>query len=316
MADYGIRRYRLRNAILCRGLREGFTLEDGVLDTAEQGRIVLPALDSAQPDCAWGRLSMDCRIGPEGMLTVRAFASNQNEIVRNNAVVPVDEFLEHPDVPWPEKERLFTLAGGMERSGAKDLLLGGQTGRYLWLWLEVTGGGTLENLRVYVPGDNFLRTFPQVYQMDNDFLQRYLSIFSTMYQELQEKIDRIPGLLDIDTAPEMLLPVFASWMGLETDMALFEAPELRRLLKAAPELLARKGTKWAVLEVIKLLVEEPVYLVERNLLLSNMDGSEALYGSTPYDFTVMLARHLDEKLRLRLKYLIDQFKPAWTRARN
>ncbi len=315
MADYGIRRYRLREAILSRGLRDGFTLEDGALETAERGQIVLPALDSAQLDCAWGRLSLHCRLGPEGMLTVRAFASNQNAVVRNNMVVSIDEFLLDPEISRQEKERLFMLADGAEHSGAKDVLLTGQEGRYLWLWLEVTGGGRLEDLRVYVPGDNFFRTFPQVYQTDNDFLRRYLSIFSTMYQELQEEIDRIPELFDVETAPESLLPVFASWLGLETDMALFEAAELRRLLKAAPELLARKGTKWAVMETVKLLTEDPVYLVERNLLPVGADGGTALYGETPYDFTVMLASHLDEKLRLRLKYLIDQFKPARSRYR-
>ncbi len=313
MADYGIRRYRLREAMLSRGLRDGFTLDGGTLETAERGYIVLPALDSSQPDCGWGRLSLDCRLGPEGMLTIRAFASNQNAVVRNNEAVSIDRFLLDPEVSRQEKERLFLLADGLEHSGAKDVLLMEQTGRYLWLWLEVTGGGRLENLRVYVPGDNFFRTFPQVYQMDNEFLRRYLSIFSTMYQELQEEIDGIPDLLDADTAPEPLLPVFAFWLGLETDMALFEAAELRRLLKAAPELLARKGTKWAVLEAVKLLTEEPVYLVERNLLPPGADSGGALYGETPYDFTVMLASHLDEKLRLRLKYLIDQFKPARSR---
>ncbi len=72
------------------------------------------------------------------------------------------------------------------------MLLDGQTGRYFWLWLEVTGGGTLENLRVYVPGDNFFRTFQRAYQIDDAFLRRYLSIFYTMYQDLQKETDSIP----------------------------------------------------------------------------------------------------------------------------
>ena len=173
--------------------------------------------------------------------------------------------------------------------------------------------GTLEDLRVYVPGDNFFRTFPQVYQTDNDFLQRYLSIFSTMYQEFQEEIDALPELMDVDTAPEALLPMFARWLGLETDEALFSSEELRRLLKAAPELMARKGTKWAVEKVVKLFVEEPMYIVERNLIQSDKRHSEGLYGATPYDFTVMVGRKMDEKLRLRLKFLIDQFRPARSR---
>ncbi len=118
MADYGIRRYRLRNTILSRGLWEGFTLEHGTLETDGQGSILLPALDSAQPDCTWGRLSMDFRLGPKGMLTIRAFASNQNAVVRNNEVVSIDKLLLAPEVSQQEKERLFMLANGMEHFGA------------------------------------------------------------------------------------------------------------------------------------------------------------------------------------------------------
>ena len=320
MADYGIRTYRLSAPRLKRGLLEGFTvLEDGALQTQGGGvhSAFLPGLDSAQADCQWGRLSLRCRLGAESMLTIRCFASDQDSVVRGGEVVQIDDFLLDPSVPPREKERLFTLAGGMERSGVQDVLLSGQTGRWLWLWLEVTGAGeeTLENIRVYVPGDNFFRTFPQVYQTDNDFFQRYLSIFSTMYQEFQEEINDLPKLLDVDTAPEALLPMFARWLGLEIDEGLFSSQELRRLLKQAPELMARKGTKWAVEKVVKLFVEEPVYIVERNLLTADKRDGGDLYGATPYDFTVMIGGRMDEKLRLRLKFLIDQFRPARSRCR-
>lgn len=318
MADYGIRKYRLHGALLERSLLAGFSLlEDGVLrtDDGDIHRILLPGLDSAQSGCAWGRLSLQYHLGAESILTVRAAASDQNTVIRRNEIVRIDDLLLDPSVPWTEKERFFTLADGVERSGVGDMLLTGQTGRWLWLWLEVSGTeeSVLEDLRVYVPGDNFFRTFPQVYQTDNDFLQRYLSIFSTMYQEFQEKIDALPELLDVDTAPDILLPMFARWLGLETDEALFSPAELRRLLKAAPELMARKGTKWAVEKVVKLFVAEPVYIVERNLLMSDKQHSEDLYGTTPYDFAVMVGRKMDEKLYRRLKFLIDQFRPARSR---
>lgn len=313
MADYGIRRYRLRNALLSRGLLEGLALEGDVLSAAAEGSVFLPALDSAVPDCAWGRVSVRCALGPESMLTIRAFASDQDALVRKGAAVKTDHVLLDPEVPREEKERLFTMAEGLERSGTPDVLLKGQRGRYLWLWLEVSGGdgGRLEDIRVYVPGDNFFRTLPQAYQSDGDFLERWLSIFSTMYQELQEEIDSLPDLLDIDTAPEALLPMFASWLGL--DPGGLAAEELRRLLKAAPELLPRKGTRWAVERVVKLFVPEEAYIVERNLLPQGQ--RDTLYGSTPYDFTVLLARSRDERLQMCLERLIGWFKPARARCR-
>lgn len=320
MADHGIRCYRLDGALLDRALLEGFIRgADGGLHTVGDGphRIFLPALDSAQADCEWGRLSLRWSLGPESILTVRAFASDQRQIVRGGEVIWTDDLLLDETAPLPDKERLFTLAGGLERSGVRDVLLSGQTGRWLWLWLEVSGGpgDVLSDLRVYIPGDNFFRTLPQVYQTDNDFLRRFLTIFSTLYQEFQEEIDDLPSLLDVDTAPDRLLPMFASWLGLEVDETLFSADDLRRLLKAAPGLLERKGTRSAVEQAVKLFVEEPVYIVERNLLLPDQQHSEMLYGTTPYDFTVMVGRKMDEKLRLRLKFLIDQLKPVRSRCR-
>lgn len=319
MADYGIQRYRIGNARLGRGWMEGFHLNGDVLCTSRSANgmhsIFLRGLDSGRPDCPWGRISLRCQLGPEDMLTVRAFASDQDQIIYQNETIRIDDFLMDPQVSRQEKEKLFTLANGLERSGVQDILLNGQNGRWLWLWLEVDGEDEdrLEDIRVYVPGDNFFQTFPQVYQNQNEFLQRYLSIFSTMYQEFQEKIDELPALWNVETAPEELLPVFASWFGLETNEMLFTPEELRDLLKVTPRLMERKGTKWAVEAAVKLFVPEEVYIVERNLLMQDQLRSEELYGKTPFDFTVMVGRKTDEKLRLRLRFLIDQFKPIRSR---
>ena len=131
MADYGIRCYRLRGALLARALLEGFAAEeDGTLRVVGDGphRIFLPALDSVRPDNPWGRLSLRCHLGPESMLTVRAFADDRPQVLRDGRAVQIDELLLDAQIPLRDKERLFTLAGGMERSGVRDVLLDGQRG--------------------------------------------------------------------------------------------------------------------------------------------------------------------------------------------
>ena len=315
MADFGIHRYRLRNPQLRRGYLDHFHLEGDSLTTSADSvsaELILPALDSAIAGCEWGRISLRCKLSSESILTIRAFASDENVVRRGDDVVSIDELLLDSAVPREEKEKLFTLFDGVAFSGVQDALLYGQAGRYLWLWFEILGEETsvLEDIRVYVPGDNFLRTFPQVFQTDNDFFRRYLSVFSTMYQEFQEEIDALPALLDLDTAPDEMLPVFASWMGLETDDTVITPQELRELLRFAPDLMARKGTKWAVERLVKQFVDGEVYIVERNLLVDDQLRGTEMYGSTPFDFTVMIGKAVDEKLRLKLKFLIDQFKPV------
>jgi len=320
MADYGVHRYRLRYPQLSRGLLENFVLEGDRVKTGAESvsaDLILPALDSATMGCEWGRISLRCTLGAESILTIRVFASDEKMVRRGDDVVSIDEILLDSFVPREDKETLFSAAGGAAFSGVQDALLYGQKGRYLWIWFEILGDETsvLEDIRVYVPGDNFLRTFPQVYQTDNDFFKRYLSVFSTMYQEFQEEIDALPELLDLDLAPVELLPVYASWLGLETDETLINTQELRALLKITPELMSRKGTKWAVEQIVKLFVSGEVYIVERNLLMDDQRGGMELYGSTPYDFTVMIGCAVDEKLRLKLKFLIDQVKPIRSNGR-
>ena len=319
MADYGIKTYRLKGSLLRRALRTGMDLEGDTL-RAEMGlnescSILLPALDSAQRDYAWGRLTLEAHLGPEAILTVRAFASDESTTVFGDELVEVDQVLLDPAISKEEKEKLFLLRGGMGKAGAENVLLTGQRGRYLWVWLEITGEGrhSLENIRICNPADQFFRTFPLVYQANNDFLMRYMAIFSTMFQEFQEQINTLPDVLDVDSAPEELLPVLTSWLGLEIDETLFSPTEIRQLLKMAPQLMERKGTKWAVETVVRLFISEKVYVVERNLLQKDQLQDDTLYGTTPYDFSVMIDRRMDEKTRLRVQFLIDQFKPIRSR---
>ena len=320
MAD-GIRTYKLGRSRLSRGLLDGFAVTpDGILTVrGEQHRrnLFLPRLDSAVADCPWGRLAFHAEFRGEAVLTVHAFASNEKQFFFQDRTVQTDAFLLDADIPAGQKEKLFAAGGGGRYAGSQDVLLYGLTGRYLWLWLELTGPGavTLSQFRVLTPGDNFFRTFPEIYQTNGDFFHRYLSIFSSLYNDLQDTVDRLHEFVDLDTAPDEALPIFAGWLGLELDGSLLDPADLRRLLKLAPQLIRAKGTRRAVELIVGLFVEEPVYLVERNLLSPAQREGGELYGESPFDFTVLISRRSDEGLRARLTYLIDQFKPIRSRAR-
>ena len=320
MAD-GIRTYKLERSRLSRGLLDGFAVTPaGQVVTAgdrERRHLFLPRLDSAVEDCPWGRLAFRADFQGDAVLTVHAFASNEAHLLLGEQTIPVDSFLLDGAVDAGKKEALFNARGGGRYVGSQDILLYGLTGRWLWLWLELTGPGTvtLSQFRVLVPGDNFFRTFPEIYQTDGDFFHRYLSIFSSLYSDLQDTVDRLHEYVDLDTAPDGALPIFARWLGLELDGNFLDPPDLRRLLKLAPQLIRAKGTRRAIELIVGLFVAEPVYLVERNLLSPiQREGSE-LYGEDRFDFTVLIRRKGDEKLRSRLTYLIDQFKPIRSRAR-
>ncbi len=321
MPSYGIQKYSYYASRLAKSCADGFRLADNAFETTEddlQYRVLfLGALDSGQQDCSWGRLTFQYEMEGDLVLTLHACASNESEIQDGGRILTVDEFLLSPEQPVRRKARLFEALGGARFSNAGDVLLYGQTGQRLWLWFELAGTGTarIHDLEVNVPGDNFLRTFPAVYQNEGEFLHRYLSVFSSMYADLQETIDSLPKYLDPDTAPAGLLPVFARWLGLELDGNFLEEDQLRQLVKLLPELVACKGTRRAVQMIVGLFVTGDVYLVEHNLLnREQIDSGGVFSRGSVYDFTLLIAQEPDELLLSRLRFLIDQFKPLRSRA--
>ncbi|MEG1972728.1 MAG: hypothetical protein RR315_06165, partial [Oscillospiraceae bacterium] len=246
----GIHRYSIRRNRLMQGLREGFDIsKDGSLSTVAESAshsIILAGLDSAIDNCSWGRLAMKSNLSDDGVLTIRMMAFDLPSYMYKDNLINIDSFLLDPDIGATVKKQFFEDCQGKCFDGSTDLLLYGLKGRYLWIWLELRGDaiGAISDMRVYVPGDNFFRTLPQVYQnQPDDFFHRYLSIFSTIYGEQQDVIEAMPQYIDVDTAPARFLPLFAQWLGLQLDGNFLDEGILRKLVKATPELLAVKGTR-------------------------------------------------------------------------
>jgi len=319
-----IHQYDIGRNRLVRAFRDGFELTPSGVLRAEEGTgrhvLILNHLDSAVPDNEWGRLVFRTEGQNEMVLIVRAMASNELSFLREREEMSYDAFFRDRKVPLMDKERLFVASGAAKFVDSRDVLLYGQRGRYLWIWIELLSEGKMElsDLRVFMPGDNFAGTFPEVYRGNGDFFRRYLSIFSTLYYDLQRTVDSLERYLDTDTAPKELLPVLAGWLGLELDGNFLDEIHLRRLLKIAFPLIKVKGTRQAIEGILGVFLDEPAYIVEQGLLEEGQSADDRvvysqLYGDNPYGFTILINRPADEKLHSQLRYLINQFKPARSR---
>lgn len=287
-----IKKYRIRGNRMAAGIETGFYAgNDGLklLQKEHIHRFRLDRLDSTTENCIWGRLVIDARLPDASVLTVWVYASDEDCLVPELCMKKVDAY---------------------------DFLLYEQRGRYLWIWLEVAGmgEGIIREMQVYTPGDTFLNTFPEIYREQGSFFHRYLSIFSSIYMDFQERIDRFHTCLDLESAPYEVLPVLADWLGIQVEDSLLEGEELCRLLQEAPYLIRYKGTRGAVERISELILKARVILVERNAALETETGMEEtlerLYGTCSYDFTILALREYDEMLKMRLLGLLDQFKPA------
>jgi phage tail-like protein len=150
-----------------------------------------------------------------------------------------------------------------------SILFGTDTKRFLWLKIKLSGltplaRAAVHEMRVYYPRLSYLRYLPAVYQQDpasRDFLERFLSIFETVFSGLDRKIDRLPEVFDAERTPREFLDWLAQWLdlGIEEDWS----PAVKRaLIQNAASLYRKKGTPGGLEEFLHLVTGKTAVIRE------------------------------------------------------
>jgi phage tail-like protein len=168
---------------------------------------------------------------------------------------------------WRGPEIFKGLAGRAE--AAPDMLLLENKGRHLWLKLRLltfdsANRPSIRAARIYYPRRSYLRYLPPVYREDPvsaAFLERFLSLFETIFQGLEQEINQLHRYFDPELAPGEFLPWLASWVNLSVEEDL-PVDRVRRLIRRSPDLYGRKGTPAALLEFLEIYTGRPVSLTE------------------------------------------------------
>lgn len=135
-------------------------------------------------------------------------------------------------------------------------------GQYLYLGLEMIGPGDrtpeLQRAYVYRERASSLSLLPATFQADEasrSVLDRLLSLFDTIYAELEVTIDEFAFLLDADSArPEFatsFLPWLASWFGLMLEQSWSEAQK-RAFVREIMFLYRWRGTPKGIARLVEL----------------------------------------------------------------
>jgi phage tail-like protein len=91
---------------------------------------------------------------------------------------------------------------------------------------------------------------PAIFQ-DNDFLARFLLIFQSIWEPLEQRQDHIPIYFDPRTCPVAFLDWLADWFGLDVSM-LADEGRRRRLLSEAVELYRWRGRRYGLTRLVEI----------------------------------------------------------------
>lgn len=292
---FAIKKFRISPKKLSEASLEGFSFDpEGqqlVLTPKGLRHVVAPfRLDSGTNGCVWGRYILDISLAKGSTFVVHYFAS---------------------DVEIPH----FEMAS--QQIGAEDGLLYEQRGRYLYIWIQVFGAKecTIRQMTVWTPGDPFIRTFPEIYREEGGFFHRYLSVFSSIYMDFQDKIDALHELVDVERAPAEMLPHIGSWLGITLSDQLFDETLMRTILREAAFLHGHKGTKAVIARLAEIIVGQPCIVIERSALNQSTQAQEMkllnqLYGDSVYDYTILIPGDPNTETSRRLKAMLQQFQPV------
>lgn len=294
-----------------------------------EGVWISRSFDSAEVETVWHKMTLDMFVPDGTQLLVSYFSQNEDSCFINGNYRKVDDWLADSTVPYREKLKALESYWSPPVINPEDALFFGARGRYLWLKIEWIASERytplLEKMRIYFPRDTYLSYLPAVYQEDQasrDFLERFLSLFGTLFSGIENEIADVSQYLDPERATGEHLRWLATWVGLETD-DYWTDEQVQAFIQAAPELYRYRGTRQGLMKTIEIYTGKTPLIVEYFQTKAMRDNAELrpltdrLYGGDPYTFTVLLRPEQapTEKQRVVIEQLLEEQKPAYTEAK-
>ncbi|ARE41820.1 NHL repeat domain protein [Rhodovulum sp. P5] len=295
------------------------------------GTLMIGPLDGETFNFAWHRMLFDCTLGTADALDIQTYTD----------AVPLE-----PERIEVLPEQAWSRRAVLKADSPKEALIQSPPGRYLWVRLRLIGDGTgspaLHAIDILGPRRSSLRFLPAPFHEDaisRDFLDRFLSYFDTIFDEIATDFTRFAAELSPRGAPEgAFLAWLLSWFDIEV-IASWDDATRRAFLANAMRLHRARGTRAGLTALIRLHLglDDPMPALledfrlrgyaQRRLIADDTDlpgGTlriggvpvtlPAVGGDTAHRFTVIVpeAAIPDDDARDTLVRLIDAYRPAHT----
>ncbi|CAG0933308.1 hypothetical protein TFLX_02988 [Thermoflexales bacterium] len=174
------------------------------------------------------------------------------------------------------------------------------------------------------PKGHLLKYLPALYTEQDELMGRFVMLFESFWQPIEDRIDNIHYYLDPKLAPPDLLPWLATWVDLVLDEK-WPEEKRRKLLSAMVPLYRQRGTRRGLQQYLEIYTGQQAHIVEHrahNFQLGKITrlGPSAALGkrNVSHTFSVMLtlppvASAEEHKERQRkVEAIIESEKPAHT----
>jgi len=262
--------------------------------------------DSTFEGCSWHKMRVDYDISDQ----------------MDSVVISIGAF-EHLSSTL-DVENLPTLSLSFENK--KDIYLQEMIGRYLVvkITLQSNPQGEIsplfEKIKVFFPKETYLQYLPGIYQEDarsKELLEQYLSVFQTILEGIEEKIENSHLLIDPQTTPNgEFLNWLSLWLGLNREKN-WSDEKWRELLSKAMYFFKRRGTRKGLSELIALYTqitkeEDKPIIIEP--FQTQCKENEQTWNLGSYTFCVIFKPKVlnsEEELNT-VKRIVKLWKPAHT----
>jgi len=109
--------------------------------------------------------------------------------------------------------------------------------------------------------------------VDDDFFVRFVAIFQQAAGQTLEGVDNIDNVLDVTVAPDPMVRWLGSWIGATGIDPSLPSSTQRRLVKAAGEMLAWRGTARGLRQFLELVSGAPAHIEEGGGVHAEGEGS-------------------------------------------
>lgn len=268
-----------------------------------KGTFFSQALDSIEAGTAWHKFMLDARAPANTQVHVSYLISDTKLFKLqpdDKETIDLDVHLEEMKEAIKKRsdetleeaaERYHQILRALNENldwskpvvNSNDALVRQAEGRYLWLKIELYGSEAespeVRSVRLDFPRTSYLRYLPAVYQEDErsrDFLERFLSLFETFFSGLEYQIDNLARYFDADagTTSGEYMRWLAAWLSLAVDKS-WDETRLRALVKRAPQLFKKRGTREGLEEMIEIFTGERPLIVEHFQVKSMMRATAA-----------------------------------------